>query len=390
MLNSKYIYPKKTLKKSDYPDTLFISKFYLSPYIACSHACSYCDGRSEKYHIEGNFDNDIKIRKNIAEVLKKELTKEKENGVIMIMSGVSDPYQHCEYKEKLMPKILNVIKELNYSCSITTKSSMINRDFELLRDINNKNKANILMSLTFMNDSDRKIIEPLSSCVEQRLQTLKRFKDDGFFVGVLAMPFIPFINDDDENIFKLLKTLKDMGVDYVIPGSLTLRPGINKNYFLEIIKNNYTHLLGKYKDLYSNNKPSGMGKSFYFNNFYERFYNISNSLNVSTIAPHYVYKNRFHKYDEIYIILSHLKYILKQKNYDTYTINKAFKNYTFWLSKEKHFMKKNRSLSGNDLDNKLLFQMKSDILKDLFISNKLYSIIKKTILNDHNLDYSIF
>ncbi|MCP5455455.1 MAG: hypothetical protein H7A30_04205 [Thermotogae bacterium] len=384
MLN--YVYPKKILRKSDFPDTYFVSKYGLSPYMACSHACSYCDGRSEKYHVDGNFDTDIKVRKNIAEILEKELSQEREKGLIMIMSGISDPYQHAENNEKLMPEIYKKIEKYGFSCSVTTKSSMIKRDYEYLGRINRKSGCNIFMSLTFHEDKYRKIFEPLSSGYAARVSVLKHFHENGFCTGVLAMPFIPYINDSSEDIYKLLSELKKF-TDVVIPGGMTLRPGINKEYFMKFIKENFPELTEKYIKLYSQNRQSGSGDSKYFDDFYGRFYAIARELRINTIIPHYMYKNKFLIYDEIYILLSHLYKILKYNNYGYSTVKKAFNSYCIWLGNEKNFLKKNKKLTGKDLENKLLFEMKNGNMKEIFNSEKLYDLLYRVLFENFTVSY---
>lgn len=94
---------KHLLRRSRVVDSFFIGKFSFSPYQACSHGCRYCDGRAERYWVEGVFERDVIVRRNAAEVLAEEVGKLRERGVVFVGSGVSDAYQPPEAEARLMP-----------------------------------------------------------------------------------------------------------------------------------------------------------------------------------------------------------------------------------------------------------------------------------------------
>jgi len=127
-IEKHYLELKSIKKNSKLVDTLFPGKYRLSPYQACQHACKYCDGRAEKYYVEGDFEKDIIIKRNLPELLEMELRKIKERGTVAINSGTSDSYQPVENEEKIMRRVAEILLKYKLPASIMTKSSLIMRD----------------------------------------------------------------------------------------------------------------------------------------------------------------------------------------------------------------------------------------------------------------------
>ena len=99
------------LSKSKITDSWFVSKYGMNLYRGCEHACAYCDGRAEKYHVEGDFGRDIQVKQNAPDLLRKELGRLKERGMIFVGGGVCDAYQPAEQKYQLTRRCLEVILE---------------------------------------------------------------------------------------------------------------------------------------------------------------------------------------------------------------------------------------------------------------------------------------
>ena len=248
-VNKHYKDVKKVLRKNKYSG-IFTGKYSFSPYRACSHACKYCDGRYEKYSVEGDFEKDIVIRKNIPDLIENEVIKIRERGIISISSGVSDPYQPVEKEEKIMNRCSEILSKNNLPVSVKTKSSLILRDIENWKKVHNNNFFSLMVSLVYADDQIRKIFEPFTSSVKRRLNTLRTFKNNNMFAGVIMMPIIPYIADSEEQIIDLVEKLKEINVDYIWPGCLTLKAGRQKELFFNTIKSEYPVFFDKFKDLY--------------------------------------------------------------------------------------------------------------------------------------------
>lgn len=386
-INKKYIEIKAALKKRATPDTYFPAKYSFSPYQACEHSCKYCDGRAEKYYVQGNFEKDIVIRKNIPQVLNIELKKIREKGLISIGSGVSDPYQPVEKDEKITRKALEIIYENGFPCSIMTKSSLVTRDLDIIEKINRDNGFYLMISITSLDDNIRKVFEPNASSFQERVETLKLFKERGIRIGALAMPFLPFITDAKENITKLFDKLKEIQIDFIMPGGLTLRPGIQKSTFLKVIEEYSPDLLEKYNYLYHENKQSGSPINSRTYDFYNFLYKTLSEYNIPYCVPHYILKNNFTLYDELFIILNNLKDLYSNKKINTTPLEEAIKNYNNWLTIQKDILNKNRKLNYKFIEHNLLLSLNNKEFDKIINNSKLIKFIIEVIINRKTFNY---
>ena len=257
MLRVKETELKSVKKASIFPETYFVSKFGFSPYRGCQHGCAYCDGRAERYYVEGVFDEDIEARVNAADILDTTLTKSREFGIVGLSSGVSDAYQPIEAKYEIMPKVLDVLIKHRSPAYIMTKSALALRDIDKWKKLNEVAGATLYVSLTMLDDEIGRLFEPGASLPSKRVDMIRQFKQAGIGVVVSAMPFMPKITDTPDKVDALFSTLKELDVDAVMSGGMTLRPGCQKDHFMEVIKTYDPNLLSFYKSLYRENKQSG-------------------------------------------------------------------------------------------------------------------------------------
>lgn len=387
MINKHYVNVKQIKKNTGLADTYFISKFGFSPYKACQHACKYCDGRSEKYYVEGDFEKDIVIRQNMPQILEASLSKFREKGIIGISSGVSDPYQPVESKEKMMMKCAQIISKYKYPAMLFTKSNMVMRDIDLWQEVHEKAGFTLMMSIVYPDDTLRKIFEPYASSVEERLKTLKAFKDRGMSVGVLAMPLLPYLTDSKESMEKMVQNYSDIGVDVVMPGGMTLRPGVNKETYFQVIQEHFPELLGKYQWLYNEDRLSGSPKKQYSQPMYERFASIIDKAHFPTEMPHKLYKGRMPIYDEIYILMTHMITLYDRRGVITDALVLARKRYANWLSDQKKYFNRRRNLSFLDLESRVMYMLTSGEMMTLFNNEKLVNFFKEVILEQKTFNY---
>lgn len=380
----KTVEVKSISKSTLLPDTYFISKYRCCPYQACMHACKYCDGRSEKYYVEGDFERDIVIRKNLPEVLDAQLAKAREKGIVAFSSGVSDAYQPIEAVEEISRKCGEVVLKHGFPAMVMTKSDLILRDIDLWEAVHKKAGFILLMSLTHLDDEIRKVVEPFAASIDDRLETLKAFKERGMHVGVLAMPMLPYITDTEENYIELYKKLKEINVDVVIPGGLTLRPGINKDTYFEMLKHHYPDQLMKYKKLYGNNNASGAPKNGNMMSMEKQFYD--QGFPIRTV--HKMYKNAMPLYDEIYILLSHMKLLYSFKGVSVDRLKISIKAYGDWLTERKKYYNRRRQLRFLDLESQVLFMLEGNEMFILLQNQKLTNFLKEMVFNNKIFNYT--
>jgi DNA repair photolyase len=377
---------KSLLRKHRLEGTYFPGKFTFSPYRACQHSCKYCDGRAEKYYVEGDFENDIIARINAPEKLREELGKLRERGYISIGSGVSDIYQPAEAKLQLTRQCLEVISEFDFPVSLMTKSVLLRRDLDILQKINKKAHVNVMISMIYTNDDLRKIFEPFASPVKARLKLAKECKDLGFSVGILAQPFLPFLTDSEAHFHDLANLVKSVKADFIMPGLLTLRPGIQKQCYLAIIEKHFPQYLGKYLEIYSENRVSGSPKKNYCQKIGSKF-SIFSEYQLSQLFPHDVYHNVIPNYDEIFVLLAHMNEVYAYKNIDTTRLKESLKKYILWITEQKKWYARRRNHSYLELERQTKFMLQTKQLLQIIPNEKLVSFLCEVILEDKLFDY---
>jgi len=388
MITKHYKSIKSIKKNTLLMDYYFMGKYHFSPYMACQHGCKYCDGRCEKYYVEGDFEKDIVIRENIATLLEKKLPTYREKGTILIGSGISDPYQPVETKEKLMIKCLSHIVDTKFSVSVMTKSSLALRDIDLYDAINKKTRALLMVSLVYSSDKDRKIMEPSASSVQARLDMIKQFKERKIPVCVLAMPLLPLISDDIESVIKLFDLLKTLDVDVIMPGGLTLRPGKQKDLYLDIIDKHYPKLLKKYQTIYRGNYPSGSPENYYMAKIMPPIYQALKERAIPSYLPHKIYKGCYPAYDEIFFLIKHMKQLYKYSSIPIEPLKKADAYYSKWLLDHKKVFNRKRSMTQGELEEELWEALNDPHSPILAYNNKFTTFIKKAVFENFYFDYT--
>lgn len=250
----------------------------LNIYRGCSHKCSYCYALySNSYLGSTDFFNEIFVKKNILEVLEKELRKKKDDKIIN-MGSVTDAYQPLEEKYGLMREVLKLMIKYNQPIIISTKSDLILRDIDLIEKLSKKTYVNIASTITVMDERIRKLIEPYSKSSIQRINMLKEIGKTNANTAIHMMPIIPYITDSIENIDKIFYLRKQINVDYILTGPLNLR-GQTRSYFLNFIRKNFSEEYKKIEKLYESS--STLNKE-YLTNLNKKIYFIRKKYNISS------------------------------------------------------------------------------------------------------------
>lgn len=255
----EFIKAKTILSKVKYGNEWYGIGYNMNLYRGCSHRCIYCDSRSNCYHIE-NFDL-VRGKENALYILEQELSKKREKGIIGIGS-MSDTYNPLEKEYKQTRGALKLISKYGFGISIDTKSDLILRDIDLLKEINSKNNVIIKFTITTPNDELSKIIEPNVCISSKRLQAIKILSDNGIFTGIMMNPMLPFITDKEEDIRYLVKLAYENGAKFIHTYmGMTLRENQRDYYFYKLdqhfigIKEKYIKYYGdKYNCIVPNYK----------------------------------------------------------------------------------------------------------------------------------------
>lgn len=220
-------------------------------YRGCSHGCIYCDSRSSCYQMKHEF-TDIEIKMDAPVMLENELRRKRKK--CMIGTGsMCDPYIHIEEKIMYTRKCLEIIDRYGFGLSILTKSNRILRDLDLLISINEKSKCVVQMTLTTADENLCRIIEPDVSTTKERFETLKTLNENGIPTVVWLCPFLPFINDTEENFRTLINYCIEAKVHGIICFGIgvTMREG-NREYFYSKLDEHFSGMKQKYMKVFGN------------------------------------------------------------------------------------------------------------------------------------------
>lgn len=225
------------------PDDWFGLKYNMNLYRGCQHQCIYCDTRSECYQIE-NFGSEIIYKENALELLRNELASKRIKGTIGLGS-MNDPYQPLEASKKLTRKALEIIAEFQFSIHIITKSDLVLRDIDLLKKIS-KIYATVSFSISTADDDLGKIIEPAASPVSNRLKAIEILNNSGIQAGIVMMPILPFLQDNEANITNIVTKGYEHNTAYILPGfGMTMRDR-QREYYYKKLDANFPGIKQKY------------------------------------------------------------------------------------------------------------------------------------------------
>ena len=208
--------------------------FAINPYIGCEHGCRYCYARfirrftkhKEKW---GDF---VDVRVNIAEVLRKQLNKKYDQ---IYIGTVTDPYQPIEEKYQLTRQILEVLKSCDANVSILTKSTLVLRDLDLIKQFKH---IDVNFTINSIDEGWVSLIEPNACSVSERLVAAKKLSDNGIKVYAMMGPYFPIFTDCEA----LFKEFKRAGIKKVYSESFNTVGG-NFTEVEEVMRKHYPNEL---------------------------------------------------------------------------------------------------------------------------------------------------
>ena len=190
---------RSILSSNDSPDVFFDRS--INPYRGCEHGCAYCYARPTHEYLGFSagldFETRILVKENAAELLRKELLKSSYEPTTLALSGVTDPYQPIERRLGITRSCLEVIAELRNPVQIVTKNQLVERDRDLLGELAKHDASMVLLSITTLDPSLARILEPRCSSPRNRLAAIESLTRAGVPTGVLVAPIIPAINDHE-------------------------------------------------------------------------------------------------------------------------------------------------------------------------------------------------
>jgi len=185
---------KSALVRSKIPGVEYV----INPYLGCAHGCRYCYAvfmrKYARHHRADPWGSFVEVKVNIAEVLRRELAKKKKPGRVMLAS-VCDPYQPVEARYRLTRQCLEALIGHSWGVSILTKSPLVTRDLDLLKDAPD---VSVGFSIGTDDERVRAILEPQAPPIAARIEALRQLHEAGVRTWVFVAPILPL---DPERLF---------------------------------------------------------------------------------------------------------------------------------------------------------------------------------------------
>jgi DNA repair photolyase len=202
---------RRILAGNDSPDIGF--DLSINPYRGCEHGCVYCYARPTHSYLNLSpgldFETRIVAKVNAAERLREALSAKGYAPMLLNIGSVTDAYQPAERRLKITRSVIDVLAEASHPFSIITKSSLIERDIDLIAPMAERQLAAVYVSLTTLDSALARTLEPRAAAPHRRLRTIETLARAGIPVGVSVSPIIPFLNEPE--LEKILQSARDAG-----------------------------------------------------------------------------------------------------------------------------------------------------------------------------------
>lgn len=225
----------------------------LNPYRGCVHACHYCYARATHAFLNLNADEDFEreifAKMNIAEALDRDLTRPSWKRESVAIGTATDAYQPIEHHLKLTRACLETFVRRRSPATVVTKSRLVSRDADLWLELSRVADARIYMTITTLDETIWRTVEPGTPSPKVRLKTLRQLSELGIPTGVLMAPVLPGITDSEESIMGIAEAVADAGATTFAAIPLRLDPLVKEHYFGWVAEA-YPELLRRYEKSY--------------------------------------------------------------------------------------------------------------------------------------------
>jgi DNA repair photolyase len=225
----------------------------LNPYMGCVHRCTFCYVRAFERRAERPSDDrygrSIRVKTNVADVLRKELARPSWEGGQVAIGAATDPYQPVEGKYRLTRACIEVLGNAGNPFTIITRGPMIVRDVDVLTRAAQRAEVSVTFSIPTLDREIWRKTEPGTAPPHQRLRALKLLVDAGIRVGVGMAPILPGLSDDPELMADVVRAAREARACGIWANLLYLKPG-TKEHYLAALERDWPELLPQYEELY--------------------------------------------------------------------------------------------------------------------------------------------
>jgi DNA repair photolyase len=222
----------------------------INPYRGCEFACKYCYARYTHEFMEMRdgieFEQKIYAKQHAADLLRQELRKVKP-GEDIALGTATDPYQPIEKKLEITRTILEEIaRHSGLEVGIVTKSAMLARDIDVLREIGEHNRISVSFTVTTVDTELARILEPRAPRPGLRLECLRKLREAGIRAGVICAPVLPRITDAPKQLEAVVRAAAAANASHIYANPLFLKP-CSAAVFLPFLKEHFPQLAPEYE-----------------------------------------------------------------------------------------------------------------------------------------------
>jgi DNA repair photolyase len=251
--------PKTILNKGQRADHWFWTRYSAYPYTGCQHGCEFCYCRERKFcpHDDPiDFPYVIRAKENAPALLHRALARAPRDVI-----AIGD-YQPAERKYRLTRQMLEVCLELGFPVFILSRSPLVMRDLDLLREINERARAVVAFSAISAPGSPSYDLvcemERLAPRADKRFAAMAQIAAAGILTGTCCMPILPGVCDD-ANLAAVVAATADHGGQFVLAGGLTLADQ-QRDYFFSVLRERFPDLVDLYEHLYPEGSYGAVGQ----------------------------------------------------------------------------------------------------------------------------------
>jgi DNA repair photolyase len=222
----------------------------INPYRGCEFACKYCYARYTHEFMEMrdgiDFEQKIYAKQDASDLLRQELRKVKP-GEDIALGTATDPYQPIERKLEITRSILEeMARHAGLQIGIVTKSAMVTRDIDVLREIGRRNHIGVSFTVTTVDADLARILEPRAPRPDLKLEALKKLRDAGIPAGVICAPVLPGITDAPKQLEAVVSAAAKANATHIYGNPLFLKP-CSAAVFVPFLKEHFPNLVPDYE-----------------------------------------------------------------------------------------------------------------------------------------------
>jgi DNA repair photolyase len=225
----------------------------VNPYRGCTHACVYCFARPTHEYLgldaRRDFERQVVVKVNVPEVLRAELSRRSWRGEHVALGTNTDPYQWVEARYRLMRGVWSALRDARNPCSILTKSPLVLRDADLLREIAEVTEVGACLSVPTLDERAWRATEPHTPHPRARLEAVAELNRQGIPTGILIAPLMPGINDAPRQVERIIELATEAGAVSIGGNNLFLH-GAVREIFFDWLRAHRPELVTRYEELY--------------------------------------------------------------------------------------------------------------------------------------------